>query len=72
MLNRIFKGFSVRPVPEFSPALQELGDGLWELERELEFLGGGRLPTRTTIVRLDDGSLVVISAPRTSTRPSTR
>lgn len=52
-----------RPVSTFLPPLQELGSGLWTLERQFRHFGVALLPSRTTLIRLRDGSLVVISPP---------
>jgi hypothetical protein len=50
-------------VAAFAPQPAELAAGLWVLDRQLRFPGGARLPSRTTIVRLLSGELVVISPP---------
>ena len=52
-----------QPVPGHTPPPRELGDGLWELDRHLRHFGAARLPSRTTLVRLPQGSLAVISPP---------
>jgi hypothetical protein len=54
------------PVPGFAPAPVELADGIFALDRRLRMPGGPGLPARTTIVRLGDGGLVVISPPPVS------
>jgi hypothetical protein len=36
---------------------------LWVLDRQLLHFGSARLPSRTTIIRFDDGSLTVVSPP---------
>ncbi len=51
------------PVTDYAPPPTEIAADLWGLERRLRHLGVGLLPTRTTLVRLRDGSLVVISPP---------
>lgn len=52
-----------RPVAADRPPPHELGGGLWALDRQLQHFGMARLPTRTTLVRLRNGSLVVVSPP---------
>ncbi|MBI3247262.1 MAG: DUF4336 domain-containing protein [Deltaproteobacteria bacterium] len=52
-----------RPVAAFAPQPQELARGVWVLDRQLRFPGGARLPLRTTIIRLSNGALVVVSPP---------
>lgn len=52
-----------RPVDDHRSPPKKLCDGLWVLDRQLRHFGLARLPSRTTIVRLGDGSLVVISPP---------
>ncbi|MBI3756827.1 MAG: DUF4336 domain-containing protein [Deltaproteobacteria bacterium] len=52
-----------RPVAAFAPQPQDLARGVWVLDRQLRFPGGARLPLRTTIIRLSNGALVVVSPP---------
>lgn len=54
----------IRPMPdaEFTPAPVRLGPGIWELERRLR-VAGAVLPTRSTIIEIGAGELLVISAP---------
>jgi hypothetical protein len=50
-------------VTGFAPPPVELAPGLWSLERRLRMPGGPGLPTRTTILRLGSGGLLVVSPP---------
>jgi hypothetical protein len=50
-------------VTAFAPQPAQLAAGVWALDRQLRFPGGARLPSRTTILRLSSGELVVISPP---------
>ena len=63
LLDRALKRSVPRPVAEYSPPPQELCTGLWVLDRQLLHFGSAILPSRTTIIRLGDGRLVVISPP---------
>ena len=63
LLDRALKRAVPRPVATYTPPPQELAAGLWILERRLRHFRIAFLPSRTTIVRLLDGSLVVISPP---------
>jgi len=62
-LDRILKLATPRPVAAFTPRPQELAWGVWVVDRQLRLPGGARLPLRTTILRLSNGALVVISPP---------
>jgi hypothetical protein len=48
-------------VREHAPAPVALGDGLWSVERRLRLPGGVQLPTRSFVVRAEDGGLAVLS-----------
>ncbi len=63
LLDRVLRRVAPRPVAAFAPPPTELAAGLWALDRQLRFPGGARLPSRTTIIRLHSGELVVISPP---------
>ena len=63
LLDRLLKLAAPRPVTAFAPQPQELAPGVWVLDRQLRLPGGARLPSRTTIIRLSGGALVVISPP---------
>ena len=52
-----------RPLVDYVPAPREIAEGLFSVERRLRMPGGARLPTRTTLIRLRTGGLLVISAP---------
>lgn len=47
----------------FSPAPTQIASRLWALDRRLRMPGGAILPTRTTIIVLSDGGLLVVSPP---------
>ncbi len=61
--DRILKRAVPRPITEEAPPPRELCTDLWALDRQLLHFGLARLPSRTSIVRLEDGSLVVVSPP---------
>lgn len=48
---------------EVAPAPHALCPGIFALDRELRHFGFARLPTRTTLVRLDAGGVIVVSPP---------
>src|SRR4051812_37732940 len=56
---------SVKPtlVAGFAPPPTAVAPGLWSLERRLRMPGGPLLPSRTTIIRLPAGGLLVVSPP---------
>jgi hypothetical protein len=62
-LDRLLKRAAPRPVANFAPGPHELASGLWALDRQLCYPGGARLPSRTTLIRLRSGDLVVVSPP---------
>ncbi len=61
--ERLLKRAVPRPVADHQPAPQQIGDGLWALERRLLHFGRILLPSRTTLARLSGGSFVVIGPP---------
>lgn len=61
--DRLMKRAVPRPVAGYAPAPQEVASGLWVLDRQLRHFGFARLPSRTTLIRLEEGSLVVVSPP---------
>ncbi|HEY2773902.1 MAG TPA: DUF4336 domain-containing protein [Candidatus Binatia bacterium] len=63
LADRLMQHLRPRPVPGFAPPACELDRGIWTLERQLRMPGGPVLPSRTTILRLASGGLVVISPP---------
>lgn len=63
VLDRVLSRVVPRPVFEVSPPPWELAADLWVLDRQLLHFGVARLPTRTTIIRLSNGTLVVVSPP---------
>lgn len=63
LLDRFMRLAAPRPIDGYAPPPRELAPAIWGLDRQLRLPGGMRLPSRTTIVRLRDGALVVISAP---------
>ena len=65
MLDRMLKRVVARELPDVAPPPYEIAPGLWGLDRELGFPLGMRLPTRSFLVRLDDGGVLILSAPPT-------
>jgi len=66
--DRLIEGVSPRPVVDFAPAPEKIGDGIWILDRRLRMPPAGlTLQNRTTIVRAG-GGLVVISPPSPDAR----
>jgi hypothetical protein len=63
LMDRALMRAVPRPVAAYSPPPRELCAGLWVLDRQLLHFGSARLPTRTTIIRFDDGSMTVVSPP---------
>lgn len=63
LIDRLMRLASPRPVSGFAPPPRELAPGVWLVDRRLRMPGGPLLPLRTTVIRLRDGSLVVISPP---------
>jgi hypothetical protein len=63
LLDRIVQAVRPTTVAGFAPPVAPVDSGLWDLERRARMPGGLILPTRTTVVRLPDGGLVVISPP---------
>ena len=63
LLDRVFKRAAPGVDAGYRPPPVRLADGVWSLERRLRMPGGPLLPSRTTIVRLGSGGLVVISPP---------
>jgi len=63
LLDRLLQRGAPTPVLDFAPPPTSVAPDLWSLERLLRMPGGPRLPTRTTIVRLASGGLLVVSPP---------
>jgi hypothetical protein len=63
LLDRVLRRVGPRPVAAFAPQPAEIAAGVWGLDRQLRFPGGALLPSRTTIVRLSGGELVILSPP---------
>lgn len=63
VFDRLLGRLIPRPLADHTPPARAIAEGLWVLERELVHFGFARLPARTTIIRLESGNLVVISAP---------
>ena len=62
-MDRFLALSAPRAVTDFTPPPRELAPGVWTLERQLKMPGGPRLPSRSTILRLQSGALLVISPP---------
>ena len=52
-----------RTIADFAPPPLKLDEGVWHLERRSKMPGGPVLPTRTTILRIAGGDLMVVSPP---------
>lgn len=63
LLDRLFRPVRPRVVRDFAPPPTRVAPDLWSLERRLRMPGGPGLPTRTTILRLGSGGLLVVSPP---------
>jgi hypothetical protein len=63
LLDRLFQAGAPGVDEAYRPPPARIGDGLWSLERKLRMPLGAALPSRTTIVRLAGGGLVLISPP---------
>jgi hypothetical protein len=63
LAGRLIRRIQPRVVGDFRPPPRPLAEGLWELPRLLKMPGGPNLPSRTTIIRLASGSLVVVTPP---------
>jgi len=61
--SRLLKRVVPSTVVEGSLPPQELCPGIWTVDRHLRHFGFALLPSRTTIIRLAGGGLVVISPP---------
>ena len=62
-MERFMRFASPRVVDDFAPPPRQLEPGVWVLDRKLQLPGGPRLPSRSTILRLESGALLVISPP---------
>lgn len=62
-MERLMPALLPKTITGFAPPPEHIDSNLWTLERRAYMPGGLLLPTRTTIVRLADGGLVVISPP---------
>ena len=61
--DRVIRLVTPRVVESFRPPPREIAPNLFELERLLRMPAGPNLPSRTTIVRLSSGRLVVLTPP---------
>jgi len=62
-LDRAMRLARPRVVTAFAPPPTPIGPGLWSLDRRLRMPGGPLLPSRTTVMRLGSGGLLVVSPP---------
>lgn len=67
--NRLLKRAIPSPIVGNSRRLEEVCPGIWAFDSHLRHFGAGILPSRTTIIRVSGGSLVVIAPPP---RPDSR
>jgi len=63
LVDRLIGASRPRVSADFAPPPTLLAPDLWSLERRLAMSGGLRLPTRSSILRLPSGGLLVVSAP---------
>ena len=63
LLDLALKRAVPRPVAAYAPPPRELSAGLWVLDRQLLHFGSAILPSRTTLICLENGPLVVVSPP---------
>ena len=64
LLDRILKSAAPSADSSFRPPPTKIAENLWSLERRLLMPGGVALPSRTTVIRLPSGELVVVSPPK--------
>jgi len=62
-LDRLMQFVRPRPIRDFAPPPTQVAPDLWTIERRLRMPGGPTLPTRSTVVRLPAGGLLVVSPP---------
>jgi hypothetical protein len=63
LVDRLLQLGQPRLVRSFTPPLEQVAPELWSLERRYRMPGGPTLPTRTTLIRLPSGGLLVVSPP---------
>jgi hypothetical protein len=62
-LDRLIQFVRPRLIRDFAPPPTQVAPDLWTIERRLRMPGGPTLPTRSTVVRLPAGGLLVVSPP---------
>jgi hypothetical protein len=63
LLDRLVPSIVPKTIVEYAPGAEQIDENLWTLERRSRMPGGPVLPTRTTIVGVGGGALVVVSPP---------
>ena len=63
VLDRAMQFVRPRLIRGFAPPPRQVAPDLWTIERRLRMPGGPTLPTRSTVVRLPAGGLLVVSPP---------
>jgi hypothetical protein len=62
LFERLVRGIYPRPDLSFTPAPLEIAPGLWSIERQVRF-AGAVLPSRSTLVDVGSGRLLLLSPP---------
>lgn len=62
-VDRLMRAATPRAIPDFAPPPQAVAPGLWALDRHLRLPPGLRLPTRSFVIRLSSGGLLLVSPP---------
>ena len=62
LFERMVRPIAPKPDLDFTPAPREIAPGLWGIERQVRF-AGAILPSRSTLVDVGEGRLVLISPP---------
>ena len=63
LIDRVMQLGTPRLVPGFAPPPVPIAPDLWSIVRRLRMPGGPSLPTRSTLLRLASGRLLVVSPP---------
>ncbi len=61
LIDRMMRGQKPATVRGFAPAPRKIADDVWSIDRRIAMRGPVSLPTRSTVIRLPNGSLVLHS-----------